>query len=105
MATCNTAQDFPGSRHSNRRSVAGGVVIVVLALASGALLLGPANSTAHKPDGDSSKLSLNTTAHGDSTGVEAEVLGEPYHFDHSIVNRQDLPDEPNPAPRAIAAYD
>lgn len=30
---------------------------------------------------------------------------EAYFLDHSVVNRQNLPTEPNPAPKAIAAYE
>ena len=105
MSSTTNINNLIGSRHSSRRAVAWGVVIVVLALAGAGLVLDPANSTAKKRDGDSSGLCLSLTSHIDSTGVDAEVLGEPYHFDHSLVNKQNLPDEPNPAPRAVAAYD
>jgi hypothetical protein len=30
---------------------------------------------------------------------------EAYFLDHSVVNRENLPDEPNPGPMAIAAYE
>jgi hypothetical protein len=36
---------------------------------------------------------------------DARALKEAYFLDHSVVNRQNLPTEPNPAPMAIAAYD
>jgi hypothetical protein len=37
--------------------------------------------------------------------VTIAPTNEPYYLDHSVVNQQDLPAEPNPAPMAIAAYD
>jgi hypothetical protein len=36
---------------------------------------------------------------------DAQAAKEAHFFDHSVVNRQNLPDEPNPAPMAIAAYE
>jgi hypothetical protein len=42
--------------------------------------------------------SVGVTAMGDPTGVDSGLVGEPYHFDHSVVNMQNLPEEPNPAP-------
>jgi hypothetical protein len=36
---------------------------------------------------------------------DAQAPKEAYFLDHSVVNRQNLPTEPNPAPMAIAAYE
>jgi hypothetical protein len=33
------------------------------------------------------------------------VSKDAFSFDHSVVNRENLPDEPNPGPMAIAAYE
>jgi hypothetical protein len=45
-----------------------------------------------------------------SFGIDAAKSGAPapeeaYFLDHSVVNRQNLPTEPNPASMAIAAYE
>jgi hypothetical protein len=37
--------------------------------------------------------------------TDAQAPKEAYFLDHSVVNRQNLPTEPNPAPMAIAAYE
>jgi hypothetical protein len=36
---------------------------------------------------------------------DAIVPKEAYFLDQSVVNRENLPDEPNPGPMAIAAYE
>jgi hypothetical protein len=36
---------------------------------------------------------------------DAQTPKEAYFLDHSVVNRQNLPTEPNPAPMATAAYE
>lgn len=40
-----------------------------------------------------------------SANSDATVPKEAYFLDHSVVNRENLPDEPNPGPMAIAAYE
>jgi hypothetical protein len=85
-----------------RRLVIGSAIFITLA-AAGFLLI-QANSTSNRQGGDSTNFNHTIPAQGDPTGVDAEILGEPYHFDHSVVNKQNLPDESNPAPMAIAAY-
>jgi hypothetical protein len=77
---------------------------VLLALSAASFLQILTNSEATIPSTDNASVNLAIPAQGDPTGVDAEILGEPYHFDHSVVNKQNLPDESNPAPMAIAAY-
>jgi hypothetical protein len=74
---------------------------VIAAVAAVGLLLSPATSaySGAPPVG----ASANVNVSGDVTGFES--LAVPERIDHSMVNRQNLPDEPNPAPLAVASYD
>ncbi len=47
----------------------------------------------------------NDASSSDAPALDAGITVEAYRIDHSVVNKQNLPDEPNPAPMAIAAYD
>jgi hypothetical protein len=69
-------------------------------------LLGASASWVHTAAGvvemhSSPRTSLGTTP----SKTDAQAPKEAYFLDHSVVNRQNLPDEPNPAPMAIAAYE
>ena len=82
------------------------IVVIVMLIATG-LFLVTANPTAKNQGGTSHSPSsfAAVTVLGDPVGSPAEVLGEPHHFDHTVVNKQGLPDEPNAAPLAMAVYE
>ena len=91
------------SRHEGRGAPTPSLVIwiaLVAAIGVMGLLFAPAITAAPRGAGAASGVSLNPN--GDATGVEVALPA--YGFDHSVVTRQNLPDEPNPAPLAVAAY-
>jgi len=83
---------------------ANSIAMIVMIIATG-LFLVTANSAAKNQRSDSPSSFPAVTVLGDPIGSPAEVLGQPYHFDHTVVNKQGLPDQPNAAPIAIAAYE
>lgn len=78
--------------------------MIVMIIATG-LFLVTAHSTAKNQGSNSPSPSSfpAVTVLGDPVGSPAEVLGEPYHFDHTVVNKQGLPNELNASPITIAA--
>ncbi len=81
------------------------IATIAVSIASGVLLV-TGNSTTKNQGSYSSSSNFfpAVTALGDPVGSPAEALGEPYHFDHTVVNKQGLPDEQN-ASIAIGAYE
>jgi hypothetical protein len=102
MSTSYSTPELNRSRPFMRRLVI--VSALLITLATVGFLLIQANSTSNRQSGDSTTFNHTIPAQVDATVIDAEILGEPYHFDHSVVNKQNLPDESNPAPMAIAAY-
>jgi hypothetical protein len=84
-------------------------VVVWLALAAGVATVSAVSVvfTANIADNQQQNIAtedVGAKANGDLMSVDSGVLGEPYHFDHAVVNEQNLPEEPNPSPLAVAAY-
>jgi hypothetical protein len=80
MPTKYSTPELSGSRPFMRRLVIGSAVFITLA-AAGFFLI-QENSTFKRQDRDGSNFNQAIPAQGDSTGVGAEILGEPYHFNH-----------------------
>ena len=80
MPTSNLTHELTSSPQSGRSSVTGVAVMAALVLMGAGLLFAPENSGVQKQGGDYSSLGLNPADPGGSTGVDGEILGEPYHF-------------------------
>jgi hypothetical protein len=103
MFSNNDKSRVTGSHRSFRNLVIWSTLLAGVATAATVgVLLAPKIPAAQTQS--TATYSVGVTPMGDSTGVDSGLTGEPYHFDHSVVNEQNLPEEPNPAPLAVAAY-
>jgi hypothetical protein len=94
--------NFAAERPVRHKILWASLVIGLTALA----FIGGAAYLVHTSAGDREVHPGPNTSFSKDTGIsDAPVPKEAYFLDHSVVNRQNLPTEPNPAPMAIAAYE
>jgi hypothetical protein len=86
----------------NRRLLIAGTLVAGVLLMVLLTLFGPLSWVKHSHA--ASESAVGSRPQKVPLAADTAVGSEPYRLDHSVVERQNLPDEPNPAPLAVAAY-
>jgi hypothetical protein len=100
MNTVNSSQ-----HNRTSFSVLVSVGTIAMMIFAGLYLVSASTTAANRGEHIPETMSVAVTNPlGDQTGLSMEVSVGPGRLDHSTVNQQDLPDDHDPSPNAVAAF-